>query len=361
MELRGHIRHSTRGHIKAEGDDQEPSEANYLSEPIMMNGPDGRGSNSKLVVDPQLTIQEYVSPQKTRNAHLRCSDQQKHPKTALNCENTAMLPEEEDASLRTPVITRKDAKKLNPDNKSDQHCCTPSFDISPFIKSARYGQQDQKFRLFWLPNSEISSLMRIPSIAQMSSTRKGSTESLYIVFTPGGMDVIQDASHVAGVECRPFHTPFVVLYSYSFRSMYFKVVGRVIGSCYSITFDENGESGTVKRDHDSANELHSRNRTQPPSENQTYEFYRTYLYGIDDGATTRRIMVSLRNVKETVLDMRDASVADEASGRHKSTVHSRDKQTDLIHSIQSASKQKNTLSRSAHRKGIDRSPVISFN
>ncbi|KAK1442128.1 SET domain containing protein [Babesia gibsoni] len=223
---------------------------------------------------------------------------------------------DEDGATCTPILNRKETQRQFTKVKSENEV-DPALDISPFVKSSRYGQANQKFKLFWLPNCEVSSLMRVPSIAQMSSSRKDLAERLYILFTPGGIDIIQDASQVKGVEDRPFHTPFIILYSYSFRCMYFKVVDRVIGSCSMVTFGENGEYDTVVTD---TSEKHNR-RSQPQDpDSQSYEFYRSYLYGIDDGAPTKRITVALRHLKETVIDMREQSVEDEFHGRFKSTV-----------------------------------------
>ncbi|GIX66228.1 SET domain containing protein [Babesia caballi] len=242
-------------------------------------------------------------------------NQRRYAKIEVLHDRTLESLPDNDVSTCTPVLTRMAAEKRRKGDGHDPQDVDPSFDISSFVKSSRYGLHGQKFRLFWLPNTEVSSLMRVPSIAELSKTQGASTERLYLVYTPGGMDVLQDVSHIPGVERRPFQTPFVVLYSYSFKSMYFKVVARVVGSCCSITFGDDGEPATVAPEEEPVEEEPSRRRPRPQLATTGYAFYRSYLYGIDDGAKSLHIRMSLRNVKDSDLDMRATSIKDEENSR----------------------------------------------
>ncbi|GBE59760.1 histone lysine methyltransferase SET8 [Babesia ovata] len=227
-----------------------------------------------------------------------------------------------DVVIRTPVLSRQASSKLRNGKAEEKLEVDTPMGISSFIKAARYGRRGEKFRLIWLPNPEVSSLMRVPSIAQLSDTRSASAERLYMVYTAGGMDILQDVSDIAGVERRPFETPFVILYSYSFKSMYFKVVSRVIGSCSNVTFEDNGDDTKILNEEDEV-EVASRSKSKGASPATGYAFYRSCLYGLDDRKKPMRIKVSLRSIKDSELDMRAASVKNGVASTLRTALSSR--------------------------------------
>ncbi|GFE53674.1 histone lysine methyltransferase SET8 [Babesia ovis] len=285
----------------------ETTELFRQTEDMRPNVTDG---NTSFNNEHGLTMDEMMTPLKTHNMN-----QKHYPIVKIAHSHNLDLPRQGDDSTHTPLITRKTPEKQSNDVDSSNSDVDPFLDISPFVKSSRYGQTGQKFRLFWLPNTEVSSLMRVPSIAQLSNTHAYTAEMLYIVYTPSSMDILQDVSDITGVEKRPFHTPFVLLYSYSYKSMYFKVVGRIMQPCYTITFGEDGEPATVVLEDETVTDTSTRRKLGIRTPNTNYAFYRSYLYGLDDDQKTLRVKVSLRNIKDLGLDMRDMSVEDEANNR----------------------------------------------
>ncbi|CDR95880.1 SET domain containing protein, putative [Babesia bigemina] len=260
-----------------------------------------------------------------------------------------------DVVTRTPVLTRQSSAKMRNAKAEDTSEVDQPMGISSFVKAALYGQRGEKFRLFWLPNYEVSSLMRVPSIAQLSDTRRDSAERLYMVYTAGGMDILQDVSDIAGVERRPFETPFVVLYSYSFKSMYFKVVGKMVESCSTVTFENDGDSTKIvnEEDDDDEVEVTSRSKSKGAAPTAGYAFYRSCLYGLDDRKKPMRIKVSVRSIKDSELDLRAASASNEEASHYRAALNSRvaENDSESKNSLQSALLE--SLSRNDMRSSKD--------
>ncbi|EDO06829.1 SET domain family protein [Babesia bovis T2Bo] len=258
-------------------------------------------------VHQEISEQEMTSPKRKYKKKRRAVTLRSRSRRSGNKEVEADIGPRSNDATHTPLATRRSTRIAHDEetiSASDRDAFTH---ISSFVRSSRYGQYNQKFKLFWLPDTEASSLMRIPSIAQLSKARERTAELLYIVFTPGGIDILQDVSDIIGVERRPFHTPFVKLYSYSLKSMYFKVVGHVINHCSTVKFDEDAFHAKVTDENERTNRRTTR-RAPVDTADLGYSFYRSYLYGVDDDQNAMRVRLSLHKITDNGLDKRDESL-----------------------------------------------------
>ncbi|ORM39724.1 N-lysine methyltransferase SETD8-A [Babesia sp. Xinjiang] len=317
------------------------------------------GGNSNVTVDHRKPS-DMATPITTckmtsLNINRRCYPQEQlEPGINLDYTNDDQVP------TRTPTLTRQTTDKQSSSTGSWNSEADPALDISPFVKSSRYGQHDQKFKLVWLPNTEVSSLMRVPSIAQLSKKLSKNAELLYLVYTPGGMDIIQDASAIVDLEKRQNHTPFVILYSYSFKSMYFKVVGRELDASSTITFGEDGEPTSITNEDELGTGTSSRRRARAYNSDSNYVFYRSYLYGRDDDQQALQIKMSVRSLKEAGLDMRETPIQAMENGRTRSTPTNRTPKNRIFRNSSVDSEQLNSFTECIARSQSELSSMRSL-
>ncbi|EAN33525.1 N-lysine methyltransferase SETD8-A [Theileria parva strain Muguga] len=239
------------------------------------------------------------------------------------------------AELSTPDVTKKQVKdsKYNYSDQNIDSSYTSYVDSLFGVEPYKYVHEHQPLKLFWLENSEVSGLMRIPSLTSLSNEFSNS-EKLYMVFTDYTIDIIQDVSCLKMIKARDGYTPFVVIYSYNLKSMYFKVVKRTMSEVSMVSFNKNSTDLDDCLSFDCANSQISSSDEQ----DSNYEFYRSYLYGKDDGTDPNRVRVLVHPSNKTHFDLRYLSVnpnshreemVDNKSMVKKENVEVKDEESDL--------------------------------
>ncbi|XP_954446.1 uncharacterized protein TA21435 [Theileria annulata] len=210
-----------------------------------------------------------------------------------------------DFEVSTPDVTKrevKDAKYTYSDQNIDSSYTSyvdSLFGVEPY----KYVHEHQPLKLFWLENTELSGLMMIPSLTSLSS-EFSNAEKLYMVFTDYSIDIIQEVSHLKMINARDGYTPFVVIYSYNLRSMYFKVVKRTMPEVNMVSFNKGSTDLNDCLSFCSNSELSAFSEEQ----DSTYEFYRSYLYGKDEGSDPNRVRVIVHPSNKTHFDLRYLSI-----------------------------------------------------
>ncbi|UKJ87791.2 [Histone H3]-lysine(4) N-trimethyltransferase [Theileria orientalis] len=228
-----------------------------------------------------------------------------------------------DVELSTPDISKKEVNGSYNHIYSDQNldsALTSYVDSLFGVEPYKYVHDHQPLKLFWLHNSELSGLMKVPSLSSLTNEYSNS-EKLYMVFTDYSIDIIQDVTYLKTIEPREEYTPFLVIYSYNLKSMYFKVVRRKIDDINMVSFNKCSKDIEDCLSFDST----SARSSSSEDEDSNYVFYRSYLYGKDDDSNPNRVRVFVHPSNKTNFDRRYLSLnsnRDSLSGTNYITLNS---------------------------------------
>ncbi|UKK00202.2 [Histone H3]-lysine(4) N-trimethyltransferase [Theileria orientalis] len=225
--------------------------------------------------------------------------------------------------LSTPDVSKREVTGSQNHTYSDQNVdstLTSYVDSLFGVEPYKYVHDHQPLKLFWLHNSELSGLMKVPSLSCLTNEYSNS-EKLYMVFTDYSIDIIQDVTYLKTIEPREEHTPFLVIYSYNLKSMYFKVVRRKIDDISMVSFNKCSKDIEDCLSFDST----SARSSSSEGEDSNYVFYRSYLYGKDYDSDPNRVRVFVHPSSKTSFDRRNLSLnsnRDSLSGTNYITLNS---------------------------------------
>ncbi|KAK2197255.1 bifunctional SET domain superfamily/SET domain [Babesia duncani] len=250
-------------------------------------------NRTETMLSEYVTVGDGDIPESEWSVLQNGGDGSKFPEKSYDLQQNDMDDEEVSPEPKTPSLTFNQLVDLVNKHKKDP---ASYFDNLSSLTGSKYIEYNKVLKLFWLSNDEVFGLLRVPTLSTLN--QMNDTEKIYVLFTPMGIDIVQDVSHVKNVGTRPNKTPFVVLYSYNFKSMYFRVVPRLINDSQKVVFvqSRDGESISVKYKNNQRYTYISGDLMDDDNQNE-YLFYRGFLPGVDVTNETCRVKIHVQRYK----------------------------------------------------------------